>query len=550
MYKNNTVQLSEDHLAATNRRRSVIVNYDTNFGSPSIAEKLAGMEIPQLLDLYFGFFDRHRIEAGSIWWCWLDGNYANYPSKILPLWNLPGFKKWWAAGIDLVRIFTEETRRRGMEAFFSYRLNGSDSTSIKPLSKPLWKQSHPDWLIHTWKSTGNPGYWNFTVPEVRRYKLDILREIAENYDYDGMEIDFSRIPVTLPIGHQWEHRDHLTEFIRSVRLMTLEVESSRDRPFLLAARIPENLPACRFDGMDVETWAYQHLVDIFVLGSRSFDIDLPAFQRITEGTSIKLYPCLDDHHASDGYLHPPIEVLRGVFANWRYQGAEGIQTFNFENWEPEAAKTFDIKSDYDAWPLHRQAYRELCDPESTKHRDKVFVVQRRGGGHGPSVIPNPEHWSTPRWMCYLTNMFAPLPVKVACGEIDTLLMVKVADDLTAEAERIADITIWLLVSDPSAEALPVSQRLEPAVIASHKAHSPRPLMNAPTAKGIEKHLELRLNNVLLAEFHIEGGWLVVPARPRQFARGDNLIGVSLTGRPHDTQNEIFIEKLEVHVCYT
>ena len=550
MLNNDTVQLTDEHVAAVNRRRPVIVNYDTNFGAPSIATKLAGTDIPSLVDLYFGYFDRHHIEVGSIWWCWLDGDYANYPSRLLPLWNLPGFEKWWAEGIDPVRIFAEETRQRSMEAFFSYRLNGSDSTSIEPLSKPLLKHSHPDWLIHAWDSAGNPGYWNFTVPEVRQYKFDILREIVENYDYDGIEIDFARTPILLPIGHQWEHRGHLTEFMQQLRLMTLEVETKRGRPFLLAARIPENMLACRFDGMDVETWARQHLVDIFVLGNRSFDVDLPAFRRITGSTDIKLYPCIDDHHASDGYLHPPIEVFRGVFANWRFQGAEGVQTFNFENWEPDAAKAFGIKSDYDAWPLHRQAYRELCDPVSAVYRDKVFVVQRRGGGHGTTVIPNPEDWSTPRRMCYLTNMFAQLPEKIAGGgKIDTLLTVMVADDLSGEAERIADISIRLLISDLSAEGLPASKRHEPAVIATIKAHVPKPLMNVPAVEGIEKHLAVRLNNILLEGLRPERGWLVVPAKPEQFARGDNLIGLCLTGLPEDARNKVIVEKLEVHVRY-
>ena len=63
--------------------------------------------------------------------------------------------------------------------------------------------------------------------------------------------------------------------------MLLEVERERGRPFLLAARVPENLEGCHFDGLDVETWAREQLVDIFVMGCRSFDVDIPAFRSIT-----------------------------------------------------------------------------------------------------------------------------------------------------------------------------------------------------------------------------------------------------------------------------
>lgn len=532
-------RLSPAHLAAVNRRRQVIVNFDTNFGSPSVVIPLAGTDIEGVVQDYFSMIDAPGVEIDSIWWCWLDGNYANYPSRILPVWELPGFKKWWDAGIDPVRVFAEETRKRGKEVFFSYRLNGTDMTSIQPLSKPLLKDIHPEWLIQTWASYENPGYWNFVEQGVRDYKLSILREIAEEYDFDGIEIDFARVPVNLPPGHQWENRAYLTEFMRSVREMTLEVEEKRGRSFLIAARVPETVEGCHFDGMDVETWAGEQLIDIFVPGNRSFDVDIAAFRRITARTAIKLYPCLDDHHATDGYLHPPIEVFRGVFANWRHQGADGIQTFNFTHSipaEPDRIST-----------LHHQAYLEMGGRETLKHRDKTFVVQRRGGGHGPTVVPNPEDWTTPRWMYYLTNMLAPLPAGLADdGRGDTLFMVYIADDLTGESGKIAGITIFVLLSDTSAEDLPAAARLQTAVIASSKVHH---LQNIPPAKGIVDQIELRLNNALLARPTVDEGWLAFTAQPDQFAVGNNLLGLCIKARPPDAGGGISVEKLEVRVKY-
>ena len=532
------LRLSQAHLAAVNRRRRVIVNFDTGFGAPSVVSPLAGMDIERLVKQYFSMIDEQGVEMDSIWWCWLDGNYANYPSQILPIWELPGFKAWWDAGIDPVRVFAEETSKRGKEVFFSYRLNGTDMTSIEPLSKPLLKEAHPEWLLHTWEAFGNPGYWNFAVQDVRDYKVSILREVAENYDYDGIEIDFARVPVTLPPGHQWENCEYLTGFMRAVRAMTLEIEENRARPFLIAARVPETLEGCHFDGMDVETWAREQLVDLFVLGNRSFDVDIAAFRRITAGTEIKLYPCIDDHHATDGYLHPPIEVFRGVFANWWHQGADGIQTFNFTNETP---------ADPDlVWATHRQAYREMASPAGLKHKDKTFVLQRRGGGHGPTVVPNPEDWTTPRWMYYLTNMLAPLPAKLANdGKGDTLLKVYVADDLASEAKGVERITVRLLLSDSAAEGLPANERLQTVTVAT-QAHT---LQNIPPAKGIADQIELRLNNARLGRPVVDEGWLVFTAQPNQFAVGNNLVGLRVTERSSDARDEILIEKLEVHVKY-
>lgn len=553
-----TIELSPAHIAAVNRQRRVVCNFDTNFGAPSIAKKLAGIDIKNLVKGYFSMIDSPGVQIDSVGWCWLDGNFANYPSEVLPVWELPGLKKWWSQGIDPVRIFDEETRKRGIESFWSYRINGTDMTLIQPLSKPLLKDEHPEWLLHAWKALGNPGYWNFAIPEVRDYKLRILREIAENYDFDGFEIDYARIPICLPLGHQWENRHHLTEFMREVRLMTQEIAKKRGRPLLVAARVPENLLACHFDGMDVETWARDRLVDIFFLGNRSLEVDIDGFRRITAGTDIKLYPCHDVHHASDGYEQPTIEILRGIFQNWWQQGADGIQTFNFTNWTAEGASAMGLDEkewlppstyyDHPVWVTHRHAYRDMVSPENLRHKDKVFPVERRGGGHGTTVVPDPEFWTTPRWNSYLTNMFASLPERLGNdGQADTLLYIGVGDDVAAEAEQIQKITVAVLLSDPDAKDVAAEERLEVSHMASHdRPKAKRP--NVPPRKGIEGLIELRLNNILLGPASVERGWVIFEADPNQFAVGENLVGLRVTKRP-DARSELIVEMLEVRVDY-
>jgi len=534
--------LPEEHIAAVNRHRRVIVNFDVISGN---SHDFAAMDIDELVKWKFMFADEEGTHIDSTWFSWGEGNQAPYPSKILPLYDSPGFKKWADAGINIAQVFLEKAKKRGLEAFFSYRINGSDN-DLGPVSRIPMKEAHPDWLIHTWNENG---YWNFAIQEVRNYKLSILREVAEDYDFDGIELDFARVCPVLTPGHQWENRDKLTDFMRETRSMLLEIERRRGRPFLLAARVPENLEGCHFDGLDVETWAREQLVDILVMGIRSFDVDILAFRRITAGTPIKLYSAIDDHHASDGYTYARIEVLRGVFANWWSQGADGIQTFNFNHATADAYARIGLKiMEGPSWETHRQLFHEMGDPESLKYKDKAFVVQRRGGGHGPTVVPNPEDWSTPRAMYFNTNMFAPLPATLDnYGKADTLLTLAVADDLAAQAEQLERITVRLLLSDPAAEGRPVAQRLEPVIVAT-QAH-PSPLQNFPPERGIKEHIEVRINNILLGKAVVEGGWLAFEARPKLFAVGENLIGVRILRRPADAREPIAIEKLEVHIEY-
>ena len=544
-------QLSSAHIDAINRHRRVIVNFDVISADGA---RFATKAIERLIEWKFMFTDEPGTHIDSICWSWGEGHQAPYPSDVLPLYDSPGFKKWADDGINIVQVFLEAAKQRDIESFFSYRINGSDN-DLGPVAKIPMKEAHPDWLIHIWNANG---YWNFALDGVHEYKLRILREAAEDYDFDGIELDFARVCPVLPPGHQWEYRDRLTDFIRATRAMLLEVGRKRGRPFLLAVRIPENLEGCHFDGIDAETWAQEELLDIFVMGCRSFDVDIPAFRRITEGTNIKLYPCIDDHHASDGYQWPPIEVMRGVAANWYQQGADGVQTFNFAHATPEETDRLLGQMYLEkGWGTHRQAYQEIGDSDALKHKNKIFVVQRRGGGHGTTVIPNPEDWSTPRFMYFNTNMFGQLPAPLDNdGKVDTLLTIAVADDASAEADRVDQITLRLLLSDPEAENLPDDERLQQVTVAT--IGHPDTLQNNPAAKGIEDQIEVRVNNILLETPKIEEGWLVFAVQPKFLAVGDNLVGVRVSGsgkgipapmRSTEVQHQILIEKLEVHLKY-
>ena len=529
------VRLSAEHIAAAGRDRRIIINFDTISGD----RRFGGRDPAELVKWKFHVIDAADVQIDSVWWCWGEGNQSPWPSSIMPLYDSEGYRQWKEQGIDIAAIFAQESRKRGIESFYNYRINGSDN-DLGPFSKIPMKLKHPEWLIHTWP--GPVGLWNYAIPEVRRYKLSILREIAERFDYDGISLDFARVCPVLPPGKAWAHRDKMTDFLREFRSITQEVAHRRGRPLLVGARIPENLQGCHFDGLDIETWVREGLVDVLALGIRSFDVDIAAFRRITAGTHVKLYPSVDDHHASDGYATPPIDIYRGVAANWWRQGADGIQTFNFNH-----APDFPFR---EVWETHLTAYREIGSPGTLHRKNKRFVVQRRGGGHGPTVIPNPQDWTTPRWMYFNTNMLAPLPAPLANdGKADTLLTVAVADDLGADRQHLERLRLRLLLSDPAAKELTKEERL-PEVRVATIGHPEGRLLNIPPARGIENLIEARLNNAVLGKPSPEGGWLVFDRLPPElFAVGPNLVGLRLTVPRPKAAEPILIEKLEVEVRY-
>jgi hypothetical protein len=550
------IALSPEHLEAVNRKRRVAVNFDAITADGA---RFATKDVQELVAWKLMFADEAGSHIDSVWWSWGEGNQAPYPSKILPGYDTSGFKGWAESGIDIVRIFLEACKKRDLETFISHRMNASDADLGKHAKIPM-KEAHPDWLLHPFPghpTLGEVVFWNYAIRGVRDHKLNVLREVAGNYDFDGMELDFSRRPLCLPIGHQWENRHHLTEFIRQVRLMLLEIERQRGSPFLLAVRVGENLVGCHYDGMDVEAWVRERLVDILALGSRSFEVDIESFRRITEGTHIKLYPCLDDHHATDGYQWPPIEVLRGVFANWWHQGTDGIETFNWGHGTGEAAARIGMYLE-GGWPVHRQAYQEMGEPNLLRRKDKVFVVQRRGGGGWGG--PDPDAWHTPRQWYLCTNMFAQLPARLDIhGKVDTLLEIYVADDLGAEDRHVKEVSVRLLLHNPGGGGyITVNDSLPPPPPDSHTIE--RGLLavfggvdyryNSPPAKSVEDRLAVRLNNIPLGRPAVEAGWFVFhDVDPRLFAVGRNLLGVLVKKPGFSSDQRLLIEKLEVHVRY-
>ena len=528
--------LSPAHRAALHCQRRIIVNFDVTFAINVCHRRQPDCALGKMVESLFEFADAKGSMIDGIWWNWGEGNQAPYQSDLLPLYDHPLYLQWVDAGIDIVGLVLEATRRRGLETFFSHRMNGSDN-DLGPFARIPLKVEHPEWTFRTpWCTHADNGYWNFALSEVHEHVLTALREVLERWPFDGLELDFAR-GVVFPQGEGWVNRDRLNEYMTRVREMSLEIAARRGRPLLLAARVPENLPGCHFDGLDIESWVRERWVDLLVLGVRSFDVDLSAFRRVVEGSEVKLYPSLDDHHASDGYQNPGIEVLRGVAANWWAQGADGIHTFNWNHGEDAPYKGQD-------WSSHLQAYRELGHCERLAGKDKIFVVQRRGGGHGPTVIPNPEDWSTPRYAYANTNLLAQLPAAVANdGRTDTLLRIYLGGD----SKRVKSALLRLLLSDPGAAGLAEEQRLARVEVATI-GHPDGRLINEPAAKGIETLIRVRLNNIPLAEPTVEQGWLIFALGPELVAVGEHLIGIGVVGRA-DGEAELVVEKAEIAVKY-
>ncbi|HBF0342976.1 cell wall-binding glycosyl-hydrolase Cwp19 [Clostridioides difficile] len=90
-------------------------------------------------------------------------------------------------GYDPLPFLIEEAHKRGMEfhAWFNpYRITMADESIDKlPANHPAKK--NPNWVV----KHGNKYYYDPGLPEVRKYIVDSIAEVVQNYDIDGVHFD-------------------------------------------------------------------------------------------------------------------------------------------------------------------------------------------------------------------------------------------------------------------------------------------------------------------------------------------------------------------------
>lgn len=129
---------------------------------------------------------------------------------------------------DPLEFAITEAHKRGLEihaVINTNRIFSGNDISIK--NNPLHiSQIHPEWVYE--KADNNSIWLNPGIPEVREYLVELTNEIVQNYNVDGIQLDYIRYPK-VPINDlksynnygdnipkpQWR-RDNITKLIVSL----------------------------------------------------------------------------------------------------------------------------------------------------------------------------------------------------------------------------------------------------------------------------------------------------------------------------------------------
>lgn len=363
--------LSKEHLEKRRQKKRFVLRDD-----------IMGTFLQRIMSIqdYFDFSFQFPDEADKILVDGMGGGgewMSVYDSEIVPRYKIDYYDRFSDAGIDLFGEWVSYVHKKNKECWVTHRVGDIHSDKVFPIEAT---KEHPEWFFEI---TGGYKINNIAIPEIQERKIRIFGEWMRKFSFDGLDIDFERHTPILPPGKQWEMREYITDFMRKVRKELLEIGKEQGRVIMLSARVPDCLKGCHEDGLDIEQWVKEGLIDCLTLGSRSFDVKAEEFRALSD--EIQIYCCYDPHHTVDGYTFPPIETLRGVWYSHLTRGADGIEYFN---WTGEGKKELVDKyvKKYKTDPMRdnfvqysKDDFTGINDKEFLARQDKTYVIDRKGG---------------------------------------------------------------------------------------------------------------------------------------------------------------------------
>ena len=222
----------------------------------------------------------------------------------------------------------------GMKFYPSVRMNEHYDIDINSPRYGRFRRERPDLLI------GKPGErfevgtlehgirtgLNFAFAETREHMLSIITELVEDFDVDGIELDWFRHPAFFRVDEAYENRHLATDLIKKVKEKINAVTETTGRIVKLAVRVPPTLQDSARIGLDVEQWIKNEFVDIVIAGGGFIPYSTPIdeFVDVAKNTDIKVLGSLE-------HLRPAVteRSITGIIDRHIAKGAQGIYFFNY-----------------------------------------------------------------------------------------------------------------------------------------------------------------------------------------------------------------------------
>ena len=441
------------------------------------------------------------------------------------------------AGVQPLQVLLDQSRRRGMEFMAGMRVNdnhghisveqGVGAGASFLLDNPQWQIKDTVGSLDRKMST----HLDFTFPEVRDYVASVAERMLATFDLDGIELCF-RDRAYFPEGTEREGQPHMTDFVRAVRDILRKAGDARGKNLVLGARVPPTLDHCRDQGLDIETWVKDGLIDYVSPGDLMYTAinePLDEFGEMTRGTGCMLYPGILPHSSArrirfyEGQWLTR-EQIRAAAKNFYAAGADGMSFYNHMvpiDWAP-------------FYPMALFEMEDLSDPERVVQGVRHYLFEPMLAGQGiwenglaPNGRPAPERITLSR---------------SATGDSGTFRF-RVCEDV-ANVRRAS--LLFRAYNMTLGDELEV--RLNGVEITAPALRFRDDEKRIDQKAGVDKstHKTAGLSPLPAIPDSFVTGWFRLMSPPMVF--GDNHLEVALkSGDPVESE-DIVIEEIEVHVA--
>ena len=347
--------------------------------------------------------------------------------------------------------------------------------------------------------TGGYGYVN---KEVRDHVYEVLKELVNDYDTDGIELDFAAPPGGASFYFQPEdvpkNTQLMTDWVKQVSDMTRNFNNTGKE---IGARIYPTKAANEAAGLDIDEWIEQKLIDFvvpMVYGHHIIDPDMPIDWLIKSAhdKDISVYPMISPYYSDDSRTHlnrqyATPEMIRAATSNYWYKTVDGMYTW------------------FLSWPLGNAEHRilsELGNPTLSEKGDKHYIVRRSN-----------------QYM-EIHNIDCSLPLNIPSDSISDPHSIPfyISDNIIKESEKISSIELNINIKD-----LVSKDRLSFSL----------------NGKSLSNEEVIRTPSDTISPY--VGQWLKFRLKTVKPKMGSNTLQIMLHGRPEGLKSDLVVEDVEI-----
>ena len=317
----------------------------------------------------------HDTQAGELWGANVED--GSHPGIGNDGWDHAIFRRAHqnathliSQNLDPLKVVADRAHTHGLRLYPCLLVQTPPDASVRCST---WHQLHADeYAIGSQPGRIPGGYpdngracFDFSIDAVREERLALIREVVQNYEVDGFELQMNYVPYYFHPERIQGGAAIMTKWIAEVREL---LTNARGAAAELVVRVP-GLPYCEAQGLAVRDWCAEGLVDVLIAenadGNRCDpNYDYRPMVAIASGTDSRVIASVYSYLNSDRLDQAPLPMIRAAACNAWAQGVDGIYV---NQW-------------YHMWPFDGSFYeklREIAFPDLMMSKDKsVRTLQR------------------------------------------------------------------------------------------------------------------------------------------------------------------------------